>query len=294
MSARANSSVLTRLAWCGRAARLALEDPVEGLDRALLRLAKARATDARREPEADGLWDERLHELLGAGRPCRECAGFREAYDDAIGELEAQGLSVGRGAFGGWDDANPAFASAVWSLCVHLRPRVVVETGVARGVTTRIILEALERAGSGHLWSIDRPPLDPELHPQIGAAVPTRLRERWTLLRGTSRRLLPGLLKRVGPIDLFVHDSLHSDRNLRFELTRAWQAMGGSGALVADDIDQNSAFEGVVEAVPELEKVVVRAEDGRSYFGVAVPARSGSRERRLSAPRSPRPPTRGR
>jgi Methyltransferase domain len=266
----ANSSVLSRLVWCSRAARLALEDPVEGLDRALLRLARNRGTKALDAAEPERAWEGRLHLLLAAPWPCPECAGFQELYSETIAQLEAQGLPVGRGAFGGWDDADPAFARAVWCLTVHLRPKRAVETGVARGVTTRIILEALQRTESGHLWSIDRPPLDRQLHAQIGAAVPARLRKRWTLLRGTSRRVLPGVLAHIGQIDLFVHDSLHTDRNLRFELARAWAAMAGGGALVADDVDQNAAFRPFVDAVPALRGIVAPADDGHSLFGVAV------------------------
>jgi hypothetical protein len=269
MPAVANSSVLSRLVWCGRAARLALEDPVEGLDRALLRLARSRgAPPEAAEPER--AWEGHLHALVGAPWPCPECAGFDDLYSETMLQLEARGLPVGRGAFGGWDDADPAFARAVWCLALHTRPEKTIETGVARGVTTRIILEALEQVGSGHLWSIDRPPLDRQLHGQIGAAVPARLRDRWTLVRGTSRRKLPGVLSRAGSIDLFVHDSLHTDRNLRFELARAWAAMRGAGVLVADDVDQNSAFQPFVASVPSLVGIVAPADDERSLFGVAV------------------------
>jgi predicted O-methyltransferase YrrM len=269
MAARAKSSLLNRLIWCSRAARLALEDPVEGLDRALLRVVRSRRTTvAGDEPER--AWQAHLHALLAAPWPCGDCAGFDALYSETLAQLKAQGLDVGRAAFGGWDDANPAFARAVWSLAVHLRPKHAVETGVARGVTTRIILEALHRADSGHLWSIDRPPLDRDLHDQIGVAVPSGLRKRWTLLRGTSRRVLPGLLARVGPIDLFVHDSLHTERNLRFELAQAWPAMATNGALIADDIEQNTAFRHFLGSVPAVEAIVAQADDEKSLFGVAV------------------------
>jgi hypothetical protein len=265
------SSILSRLVWFGRAARLAFEDPVEGLDRALLRVARRRGADASETGAPDEAWERHLHALLGVPWPCDAHADFHEVFSDAEARLRAKGLEVGRGAFGGWDDADPAFARAVWCLSVHLRPQTVVETGVARGVTTRLILEALEREKSGHLWSIDRAPLDRRLHAEIGIAVPAHLRNRWTLLPGTSRRVLPGLLDRIAPIDLFVHDSLHTERNLRFELTRALEAMGGVGALVADDIEQNVAFQRFVGERPMLEPVVARADDGRSYFGIAVP-----------------------
>jgi hypothetical protein len=42
----------------------------------------------------------------------------------------------------------------------HLRPDTVVETGVAHGVTSRVIREGLERNRSGHLWSVDLPAVD--------------------------------------------------------------------------------------------------------------------------------------
>jgi hypothetical protein len=76
-----------------------------------------------------------------------------------------------------------------------------VETGVARGVTTRFILEALDRNGSGDLSSVDLPPvLEEGLHEEIAIAVPEANRDRWTLCRGSSRQQLPALLDRLGSI----------------------------------------------------------------------------------------------
>ena len=262
-----SSPLLDRLAWLGRAAQLALEDPVEGLDRALVRLNHLPAP-ASAAPDPD--WERQLHRMLRAAWPCPEAARSEAIFSDANELLRSLGLATGRGAFGGWDDADSALARAIWCLTVHLRPQTVVETGVARGVTSRIVLEALRRNGSGRLWSVDRPPLDPVLHDQIGAAVPERLRDRWTLLRGTSRRVLPGLLRRLSPVGLFVHDSLHTERNLRFELTHAWKALGAAGALVADDVERSGAFERFRCEHPELEAVVAAADDGRTRFGIAV------------------------
>lgn len=110
------------------------------------------------------------------------------------------------------------------------------------GVTSRCILEALNRNGDGHLWSIDLPPVDRFWRQQVGAAVGDRYADRWTYIAGSSRRRLPELLSELGQIDLFVHDSLHSERNVRFELDRAWAAMAPKGAMVADDVDANWGF----------------------------------------------------
>jgi Methyltransferase domain len=61
---------------------------------------------------------------------------------------------------------------------------------------------------------------------------------------------LPGLLSRLGRIDLFVHDSRHSEYNVRFELDRAWAALRPGGALVVDDIDLNWASVPLPRAFP--------------------------------------------
>ena len=57
----------------------------------------------------------------------------------------------------GGDDGDRAQAEAIWCLVAHLRPATVVETGVAHGLTSRVILEGLHRNGNGHLWSVDLP-----------------------------------------------------------------------------------------------------------------------------------------
>ncbi len=270
MSRPAYTRFARRLVWAGRAMRLALEDPVEGLDRALVRVHPSRVQSPDLG-EPNQAWEERLHTLIGATWPCRERAEFDVVLTGVNELLARRGLAAGRGAYGGWDDADPAFARAVWCLATHLAPQTVVETGVARGVTTRFILEALGRNQRGHLWSIDRPPLDRRLHSEIGAVVPTHLQNRWTLVHGTSRRRLPGLLDRIAPIDLFVHDSLHTERNLRFELTRVWAEMNGRSAIVADDIERNDAFPRFAEQTrDDLESLIAPADDGRSCFGILL------------------------
>jgi predicted O-methyltransferase YrrM len=147
---------------------------------------------------------------------------------------------VGRGSYGGWDDADAGLARALWCLVRHARPERVVETGVARGLSTRVVLEGLERNRSGQLYSIDLPPLTvPERRVEIGAAVPVSRRDRWHYIEGSSRRRLRPLLRELGTVDLFIHDSWHSTRNTLWELDRAWASLSDGGAVVADDIDFN-------------------------------------------------------
>ena len=258
-----------RIRWAAGAVRLIVREPADGLDRAFVRARRFLGGAATEEYEADPDWERRLHERLGHVWPCEAAPEFQALWSDVVGSLEAQGLAIGRGTYGGWDDADPGLARAVWCLTRHLRPLKVVETGVARGVTSRVILEALERNGDGQLWSIDLPALDETLHTQIAAAVPESLRSRWTYVSGTSRRRLPGLLAGLGEIDLFVHDSSHTTRNLRFELDQAWAALR-AGAVVADDIQSNAAFGPFVRSRPDSASLVARADDGNAMFGIAL------------------------
>jgi hypothetical protein len=195
-------------------------------------------------------WEQRLHATIDAPWPCEAASDFWALWPEVMQPFEVKGTPIGRAAFGGWGDGEPGLVRALWCLVQHLRPATVIETGVARGFTSRFILEALERNGAGHLWSIDLPPMRaPKLHSQIGMAVRPELRHRWSYVRGTSRQHLPKLLAQLGQIDLFVHDSRHTERNVLFELTQAWSALRAGGAVVADDIDENWGFDAFTRRV---------------------------------------------
>jgi predicted O-methyltransferase YrrM len=155
-----------------------------------------------------------------------------------------------------------------------LRPEFVVETGVARGLSTRVILEAMERNGCGRLWSIDLPPLiEDELSEETGAAVPPGLRERWTLLVGSSRQLLGGVLRGLPRVDVFVHDSMHTARNVRFELDHVWPVLRPGGAVLLDDVEKNRATAEFLRAHADASTLICPAEDGQVLIGVAIKSR---------------------
>ena len=182
------------------------------------------------------------------------------------GELEAKGIEPGPESLQWWNDGDAGFTRAIWCLARHLRPKKIVETGVAHGVTSRCILDALDRNGDGHLWSIDLPPVDRFWRQQVGAAVGDRYADRWTYFSGSSRRHLPKLLSQLGQIDLFVHDSLQSERSVRFKLDRAWAAMGPKGAIVVDDVDANWGFRSFTLAFPAQRFMIGEAEPLRPDF----------------------------
>ena len=49
---------------------------------------------------------------------------------------------------------------------------------------------------------------------------------------------LPKLLKELGTIDVFLHDSLHTYEHMMFEYTQAWRHLRVSGILMSDDVNE--------------------------------------------------------
>jgi cephalosporin hydroxylase len=189
-------------------------------------------------------------------------------------------VKVGPFSFHSWNDGDAGFVRAIWSLVRQIRPNIVVETGVAHGMTSRFILEALDRNAAGNLWSIDLPPVNPESREEVGIAVDgAALRNRWSYIRGTSRRKLPALLSQLRRVDLFIHDSMHSARNVTFEMDLAWKYLSPGGVMVVDDIDINPSFKAFADRHPEYPSFVCLAEpltpDIRRYndkglFGIII------------------------
>jgi hypothetical protein len=244
-----------------RAAYTFLSDPVEVLTTFQERYAERHQRHVPPDLyQIDKGWERRMHELLGEPQPCAETSGFWALWPEVIGELKAKGIKAGPQSYKGWNDGDAGFVRAIWCLVRHLRPRKVVETGVAHGVSSRFVLEALERNGGGRLWSIDHPPLEHQWHEQIGLAVGGRFRDRGAYIAGSSKRCLPRLLSELGQIDLFIHDSLHSEQNVSFEMETAWAALRPGGAIIVDDIDANWAFADFTRTVSGHQSLVCEAE----------------------------------
>src|ERR1700758_126748 len=91
---------------------------------------------------ANEAWDEHLHKMLGAPWPCAK----DHRLDDVIGDigalLKARKWGFGRDTYAWYADADTSFCRALWCVARHTPPEVVIETGVAHGVTSRVVLEA--------------------------------------------------------------------------------------------------------------------------------------------------------
>ncbi len=142
----------------------------------------------------------------------------------------------------------------------QLKPKNIVQTGVCNGLSSAFMMAALAKNGpDGRLYVIDMPPLFdsnddnwkmkgkvygvviPE-GKNSGWLVPDAYRDRFEVLSGDAKLLLPGLLERVGQIDMFYHDSDHTYDHMMFEFREAMKYLNKSGVIVSDDISWNASL----------------------------------------------------
>jgi len=128
------------------------------------------------------------------------------------------------------------------------RPQNLVESGVASGVSSMFLLLGIKANSAGVLHSIDFPVFrkgsrgnESWAIPQgmsSGWAVPSKLRGRWDLRQGRSEDLLKPLLKEVGMLDLYCHDSPVDIRHFEFEMKSIREHLRPGSLVVADNTDK--------------------------------------------------------
>ena len=80
---------------------------------------------------------------------------------------------------------------------------------------------------------------------------------------------MPALLRSLARVDLFIHDSLHTARNTRFEMEYTLTALASGGIMIIDDISTHQAFADFARDFPSLETVVCPHSDrAGSFFGL--------------------------
>jgi len=142
-------------------------------------------------------------------------------------------------------ESQPYAGHLLYMLVRALKPDIFVETGVSGGESSSFILQAMEDNKNGELYSIDFPEpnqfkgrttISLEEKPS-GWLIPDYLKHRWHLTLGKSEEVLEPLLKKLGKIDIFFHDSLHTYEHMLFEYNACWNYLSDGGVLISDDIN---------------------------------------------------------
>jgi hypothetical protein len=213
----------------------------------------------------------------------------RDDVERTFGELESQ-----RGLFeeiralhraGGREFYAQIRAPLEMYALVRLRrPEHIVEAGVSSGLSSTFFLLGLAQNGHGRLHSIDLPtrqrgpkltaadsPVAVPPGRSSGWAVPPTLRAGWDLRIGPSQKLLPAVAREGWPVDLFLHDDLHTPTHLTFELETIRPRLRPGSIVLADNTEwTGQAFDRFATrlGVPMFRK-------GRSdLVGLTVPGRS--------------------
>jgi len=192
----------------------------------------AQASDA-------GRWAKRLDPALWG-----EASHFA-AEQAAMARERLAPIGVELGGGGAYD--------LLYFLTRFLRPRVVVETGVAAGFSSRAFLHALARNGSGVLRSSDFPYFrlaEPEKY--VGLLVEPEFRAHWTPLLKGDRMNLPEIAAGTDRVDLFHYDSDKSYEGRAFALRQMEPKLTDQTVVIFDDIQDNWHFRDISEGRDRL------------------------------------------
>jgi predicted O-methyltransferase YrrM len=178
---------------------------------------------------------EKALTLIGLYDPA---AGAFPTFPDNLMREAEERAGAAKVTMGGPADLGLLYASVVLA-----RPKAVVETGVAYGWSSLVILAAMEQCGDGRLISVDMPYVKRGNDPWVGVVVPDYLRHRWRLIREPDRN---GLDKAIaacgGAIDLCHYDSDKSYPGRLYAYPRLWRALRLGGIFISDDIQDNFGF----------------------------------------------------
>ncbi len=200
--------------------------------------------------------------LLALGFSDNEVAALLEEYESVAGNLRSE---IARASLRYPSDfrIEEETQRLLYVLVRARQPQLVVETGVADGMSTRLITEGLTRNQHGLLHSCDV--LD-----DVGALVlnhPTARRLKLHILPWPYGRHLDRLCATLSPVDIFIHDSNHQYHNARYEYEVAWKFLRAGGLLVSDDVDAANAFAHVCK-IHHIAPIIL--VDKRKAVGIAT------------------------
>ena len=162
-----------------------------------------------------------------------------------------------------------------------LKPETVVESGVSSGISSAHFLMSLKKNRKGTLHSIDYPTYSSKpkrsktdiswtipYGKDSGWAIPANLKPRWNLYKGKSEDLLRPLLREIGAVDVYCHDSPWTSQHLQYELDSVRPHLRSGSIVVADNSGWNP---GAVERLAKSFKTRVVHRRSSDLIGIRVP-----------------------
>lgn len=153
-------------------------------------------------------------------------------------------------------NGGEALASILYTLVKIYEPEIVLETGVANGISTQMILKKLP--GTSTLHSFD-------VNPDAFNSVPVSANWQHHLINGNNpkKSFAFDIGKINSKVDIWVHDSDHSKYWQTFEYKQALKLLKPGGFLISDDVNTSSAW---AEVFHNKETLVI--SDGHKLVGI--------------------------
>ena len=148
----------------------------------------------------------------------------------------------------------------LYILCRITKPKNVIETGVAYGLSSFYILSALKKNKFGKLTSIDSVFRPWQSEAMIGSIIPKNLRDNWKLVLGKSNEKLLDEFKKINDVEIFIHDSLHTYKNMTFEFNCAIDNIKDRGIIISDDILDNDAYYDFIKD-KKIKNSIIKVDD---------------------------------
>lgn len=158
--------------------------------------------------------------------------------------------------------------SFLYHIVENLKPKNVLETGVAYGWSSVAILLALEKNKEGKLISNDMPYIKMNNEDYVGCVVPNRVQKLWTLQRNADVDGIPKAIKAYkGQLDLVHYDSDKSYYGRTWSSPILWEALKPGGIFISDDINDNLGFKHFCEKTGKTPMII---EHKCKYVGLIV------------------------
>ena len=179
-------------------------------------------------------------------------------YLPTIENLQKTSLSIGKNAY-----------ELLYFLTRYIRPKIIVETGVAAGFSSKAFLTAIHKNKEGKLYSSDFPYFkEDNAEKYIGLLVDNIYKKNWDLFTEGDLNFIKTLDKKIenSSIDLFHYDSDKSYRSRKKTYNAIKKYLKKKCIIIFDDIQDNLHFSDLSSKF-ENDKIKVFRFNGK-YIGM--------------------------
>ena len=174
-------------------------------------------------------------------------------YNSAINKQKKIGFKMG----------GMAHLNLIYNLTIYLKPKNILETGVAFGWSTLVFV--LSKKNFSKLTSLDLDYPSMSSHKFVGMALPSNLRTKFKLLKGVDYKFLKNFKDKKKYFDFIHYDSDKSYDGRKKNYNLIWKILEKKGCFISDDISDNSAFYEFINSI-KVKYYIIKLE--KKFVGI--------------------------